>query len=141
MLIATEIVSNAVSHSGGRPEDVVEVDFEVEAERASLSVSDPGASGRAVVRPTATTDGGFGLRVVDLLATRWGEERDPGGRHRVWAEVACPGVEGRPDGLAGSSSLASGGALAREGGFAGATRVGRNDELTGADGPTAGQAA
>jgi anti-sigma regulatory factor (Ser/Thr protein kinase) len=90
MLVASEIVSNAVLHSGGSPRDVVDVAVRVGDDAVSLSVSDPGISGgHAEKQAVGSAAGGFGLQLVDRLARRWGEEREPDGRHRVWAEVPC----------------------------------------------------
>jgi anti-sigma regulatory factor (Ser/Thr protein kinase) len=91
MLVASELVTNAVVHSGCRPDDVVSVELRVEREAVVCSVSDPGRSGReAEIASADRLHGGFGLRVVDQLASRWGREREDGGRYRVWAEVARP---------------------------------------------------
>ena len=35
--------------------------------------------------------GGWGLRIVDALCERWGEERDDG--YHVWAEISLPNGE------------------------------------------------
>jgi hypothetical protein len=32
--------------------------------------------------------GGWGLRIIDALCERWGEERDGG--YRVWAQITLP---------------------------------------------------
>jgi anti-sigma regulatory factor (Ser/Thr protein kinase) len=82
-------VSNAVLHSGGREDDQLTVDVELRHRHLLIAVVDPGRSGgRARVRSVGDGFGGFGLRLVDKLANRWGSERTD--RHRVWAEVALP---------------------------------------------------
>jgi anti-sigma regulatory factor (Ser/Thr protein kinase) len=87
VLIASELVSNAVLHSGGREDDQLTVDVALRHRRLLIAVVDPGRSGRrARVRSVGGGFGGFGLRLVDKLADRWGSERSD--RHRVWAEVA-----------------------------------------------------
>jgi anti-sigma regulatory factor (Ser/Thr protein kinase) len=89
MLVASELVTNAVVHSGCRPNDVVSVELQVRSNAILCSVSDPGRSGtEAEPASVSRLHGGFGLRVVEQLASRWGRERERGGRYRVWAELS-----------------------------------------------------
>ncbi len=89
MLVASELVSNAVRHSGAREKDHLTVEGTVGRESLLISVVDPGRSGRAVKPRSGTPHlGGLGLRLVEQLATRWGSDRADG--HRVWAELAVP---------------------------------------------------
>lgn len=89
MLVASELVSNAVVHSGAREHDIIRVELALHGDRLLISVIDPGISGVNAVR-AATEDpfGGIGLRLVEQLAIRWGSERRDG--YRVWAELALP---------------------------------------------------
>lgn len=89
MLVASELVTNAVIHSGCTRDDVVSVEFRLTSDTVTCSVSDPGRTDD-VAEPAAEDrlHGGFGLRVVNQLAARWGTEREAGGRYRVWAEMA-----------------------------------------------------
>jgi anti-sigma regulatory factor (Ser/Thr protein kinase) len=88
MLVASELVTNAVIHSGCSPDDVVSVELQLGSEAILCAVSDPGRSRtEAVPAPADRLHGGFGLRVVDQLASRWGHERQDSGRYRVWAEL------------------------------------------------------
>ena len=89
LLIASELVTNAVLYSGCSNEDVISVRLDRAGDHVLLSVSDPGMSGRSAA--VAATDrrsygGGFGLWLVERLARRWGTDRAKG--YRVWAEVA-----------------------------------------------------
>jgi anti-sigma regulatory factor (Ser/Thr protein kinase) len=87
MLVASELVTNAVIHSGCEPEEVIEVCLELNRDRLLISVRDPGSSGTGVrLREDDDAFGGMGLRVVEQLARRWSSERADG--HRVWAELA-----------------------------------------------------
>jgi anti-sigma regulatory factor (Ser/Thr protein kinase) len=92
MLVASELVTNAVLHSGCIAGDMVSVEFELRPDVIVCAVSDPGRSGtEAETAPVDGFHGGFGLRVVEELAHRWGHERQAGGRYRVWAELARAG--------------------------------------------------
>jgi anti-sigma regulatory factor (Ser/Thr protein kinase) len=84
-LVATEIVSNAVRHSGCTPDHLLEVRAHRDADILKISVHDPGLTDQA---PRVREDpdvGGLGLVIVDRLAHRWGIER-PNGR-LVWVEL------------------------------------------------------
>jgi two-component sensor histidine kinase len=87
LLIASELVTNAVVYSGCSEEDVISIRLDAALGHVLLSVSDAGGSGRsaAVAVAEQRSCGGLGLRLVDRLARRWGAER--GERYRVWAEV------------------------------------------------------
>ncbi len=91
MLVASELVTNAVRHSSCTDEDFLSVSV---SRRNSLRVTvlDPGTSGREVVRPDGRAElGGLGLKVVEALSVRWGSGRTADG-HEVWAELELPAV-------------------------------------------------
>jgi anti-sigma regulatory factor (Ser/Thr protein kinase) len=87
VLVASELVANAVVHSGGAIDQRIRVRAELSEDRLRISVQDPGLSGRDAVPAslTETRTGGRGLQIVDQLADRWGADRPDG--YRVWAEV------------------------------------------------------
>lgn len=87
-LVASELVTNAVLHSGGTHEDLLEVRVGRSENGIVISVRDPGRSGsEAAPWPGhLKTTGGLGLVVVDALAARWGTEREDG--YTVWAELS-----------------------------------------------------
>lgn len=88
MLVASELVTNAVRHSGGRACDLVEVEIDFNGELVRLRINDPGVSGSQVeMRRAGIPFGGLGLRLVEELASSWGAERRPDGRRLVWAEI------------------------------------------------------
>ncbi|MDQ6605724.1 MAG: ATP-binding protein [Actinomycetota bacterium] len=87
LLVASELVTNAVRHSGCAPDHVLQVSVDLARGGLVISVHDPGISKCSAV-PRAGDDeepGGWGLRIVEKLATRWGAERPNG--YRVWAEL------------------------------------------------------
>jgi anti-sigma regulatory factor (Ser/Thr protein kinase) len=88
LLVASELVSNAVLHAGCDPTDEIEVVAELRASRFRLTVIDPGTSGSM---PTVRGSdyrgpGGKGLQVVETLSRRWGSDRRDG--TVVWAELS-----------------------------------------------------
>jgi anti-sigma regulatory factor (Ser/Thr protein kinase) len=88
MLVASELVTNAVRHSCCAANDLLSVEMLKCSDCLEIAVRDPGASGgsaRPVDRPLG--DGGLGLKVVEQLTRDWGAERRPDG-YRVWAQVA-----------------------------------------------------
>ena len=87
-LVASELVTNAVLHSQCASDDLIEVRARLGQSHLLISVHDPGDPDQTP-RPKPTADpahGGFGLRIVQQIARRWGAERPDG--HLVWAELA-----------------------------------------------------
>lgn len=89
-LLTSELVTNALLHSGCSRGDLIAV--RVSLTRAGsivIAVCDPGHSEKEarIAPPDDGLNGGVGLRLVDLLAHRWGSERSDG--HVVWAELAA----------------------------------------------------
>ncbi|HWD73799.1 MAG TPA: ATP-binding protein [Solirubrobacteraceae bacterium] len=88
VLVASELVTNAVLHSGCGPEHLIHITASVQSDCLTIRVEDPGlVAGSAFPRWISEfTDAGAGLMIVDQLVDRWGAERDGG--YRVWAELA-----------------------------------------------------
>lgn len=87
LVIVSELVTNAVMHSGCSPAEAIFIHVTGDGQRVRIAVHDPGHSDQipeTPARPPAQ-GGGLGLRLVDGLAHRWGVDR-PNGR-RVWAEL------------------------------------------------------
>ncbi|MFP5257199.1 MAG: ATP-binding protein [Acidimicrobiia bacterium] len=86
LLVASELITNAVRHGDGE----VELRVIVEPECVRLEVLDGGHA--AVTAPTENPApsalGGRGLLLVQGVADRWGSEFETDGRTLVWAEVA-----------------------------------------------------
>jgi anti-sigma regulatory factor (Ser/Thr protein kinase) len=79
-LLTSELVTNSVRHSGS---DWVEVAITLGIDVLRIEVSD---QNRQTIRPrTPAVDGGWGLTLVGELATRWGIERQRGGK-TIWIE-------------------------------------------------------
>jgi anti-sigma regulatory factor (Ser/Thr protein kinase) len=87
-LVVTELVGNAVLHSRGAPEGVLEVCVQLGPDRLILSVHDPGADRQTSEPQVEGRPGnqGLGLRIVRQISHRCGAERRDG--RRVWAELA-----------------------------------------------------
>lgn len=84
LLVLSELVTNAWRHGGGRV--VVRTAFGANGE-VHLYVSDEGAALPAVA-PDEAHVGGWGLQIVESLASAWGVEPDDAGGKTVWATVA-----------------------------------------------------
>lgn len=90
----SELVTNAVVHGEG----TIEVRLAANASRVRLEVSDQG--GRPVAprsrRPGDLAVGGWGLRLVEREADRWGAADSPG-RTLVWVEKRTDESRGADD--------------------------------------------
>jgi two-component sensor histidine kinase len=89
MLVASELVTNAVRHSHCAEDEFLSVSISRDG-HLRISVLDPGGSGKnAEIADRPLDLGGLGLKVVEQLATDWGAERRGDG-YRVWAELEVP---------------------------------------------------
>jgi two-component sensor histidine kinase len=89
ILIATELVSNAIRHAAPLPDGAVTVAWEPNPAGTSVlvRVTDGGAPGSPHRRQASDRDtSGRGLTLVHALAKRWGVE-DGQDTTTVWAEV------------------------------------------------------
>ena len=82
-LLVSELVTNSVRHSGNGPDGRVVLAARLTPDFARVEVRDNGPGFDPDVRHGAS---GFGLRMMDALASRWGVDRDDQGT-RVWFEV------------------------------------------------------
>jgi anti-sigma regulatory factor (Ser/Thr protein kinase) len=87
-LLVSELVTNSLRHGDLSPGDRVEVSLEATEENVHVEVADGGTGfdPRAVEGPHGT--GGWGLFLVERLASRWGVHRNA--RMSVWFEVDRP---------------------------------------------------
>lgn len=87
-LLVSEIVSNSVRHAGLRAADAIQVRVRGSNSTLHVEVVDPGPGFDPESLPVSRPNGGWGLRLLDRLATRWGVERNE--VTRVWFELASP---------------------------------------------------
>ncbi len=91
LLVASELVSNAVRHSQCTESQLLTVRACCDEECLRIAVMDPGESGhRAELVDRRPEEGGLGLKVVQKLARKWGAERSSAG-YTVWAEMPLAG--------------------------------------------------
>lgn len=87
-LVVSELVSNAVRHSGATDGDRITVTVVVDGDQVRIQVRDPARSDlipRLGILPGQGV-GGLGLRLVSQVARRWDTECRDG--RTVWAELA-----------------------------------------------------
>jgi anti-sigma regulatory factor (Ser/Thr protein kinase) len=85
-LLVSEVVSNAVLHSGGAPEAPIVLTATITDTTVGIAVADAGGRGFAPrARDTKGAGGGYGLYMLETRASRWGVE--PDGGTRVWFEL------------------------------------------------------
>ncbi|MBN9620104.1 MAG: ATP-binding protein [Actinobacteria bacterium] len=86
VLVASELVGNAVVHAAARHHDNLDVTWELEADAVVIRVRDGSADVPEVRRPDSTEASGRGLAIVAALARDWGVRRDASGK-QVWARI------------------------------------------------------
>ena len=90
-LLASELITNSLCHAGISEEASIRLAVQLRGGALRVEVRDPGTHGAVAPRePDRVNGGGFGLHLVDQLATRWGVNRT-GGTH-VWFEVDAVGA-------------------------------------------------
>ena len=82
-LLTSEIVTNSVRHAGMTENDRILLAARMTPDFVRVEVRDPGSGFDPHVRHGAP---GYGLRMLDMLASRWDVDRDDNGC-RVWFEV------------------------------------------------------
>jgi anti-sigma regulatory factor (Ser/Thr protein kinase) len=84
-LLVTELVSNVIDHVGGEATLTVEVNSSGDWLR--IGVVDGSAVVPVVQELDQARPRGRGLRMLQLIASRWGHEEHDGGK-RVWFELS-----------------------------------------------------
>ena len=82
-LLTSELVTNCVRHARFSPRDRIVLAARLADDFVRVEVRDPGPGFEPDVRHA---NAGYGLRMVDMLAARWGVDSDERGC-RVWFEV------------------------------------------------------
>jgi anti-sigma regulatory factor (Ser/Thr protein kinase) len=80
-LLATEVIANAVHHAEMRDGQRIVFFARISADFARVEIADPGPG----FDPATVSSSGYGLRLLEALATRWGIDSTRG--CRVWFEV------------------------------------------------------
>jgi anti-sigma regulatory factor (Ser/Thr protein kinase) len=86
-LLITELITNALRHSGITSDDLIGVRAELSDGTVRIEVHDPGRDGPVEVRKPGVRGGGYGLFLVERLTNQWGVERRNG--TTVWAELSA----------------------------------------------------
>jgi anti-sigma regulatory factor (Ser/Thr protein kinase) len=89
-LVVSELMSNAVMHSGATRGDLITLSVFVDAVRVRIHVHDPARTGLIprIREHQGGQGGGLGLQLVNQIARRWGTE--PAAGRIVWADLAFP---------------------------------------------------
>src|SRR5215208_3207386 len=89
LLLLTEVVTNAVRHSGAAKGDPIAIAMSESRNCVRVEVTDPGNGFERPARlvPDLTKTGGLGLVLVDRLSRAWGTRKTPKGS-LVWFELA-----------------------------------------------------
>jgi anti-sigma regulatory factor (Ser/Thr protein kinase) len=95
-LLVSEIVSNSVRHASLDETDAIEVRIRGSRSKLRVDVLDPGPGFDPQRVEPSRRAGGWGLRLLDRLATRWGVDRND--VTRVWFELASPVSPGSSSG-------------------------------------------
>ena len=85
-LLVSELVTNAVRHGAGE----IALSMRFDERCAHFEVHDD-CAGEARRSTSAGAEGGFGLNLVETLATRWGVDEDD---QSVWFELERPSADG-----------------------------------------------
>jgi anti-sigma regulatory factor (Ser/Thr protein kinase) len=88
VLLVSELVTNSLDHGELRAGDSVLVSIYLATDRLRLEIQNPGVAGVVAASPERreSGQGGFGLDLVELLASRWGVIRNT--NTSVWFEIA-----------------------------------------------------
>ena len=86
-LLLSELVNNAVRHGGAGNEQLIELELRAIEGGVGMAVIDPGAGFAPAKCEPPIEPGGWGLVLVDQIASRWGVVHD--GRTCVWFELTA----------------------------------------------------
>lgn len=93
-LVTSELVTNAIEHGHMRPFDDVIVRLHCDDQEIHVEVLSPGPGfdppPSRLPQPQRLRENGYGLLVVDRLASSWGVESE-GSRTKVWSKIPRAG--------------------------------------------------
>lgn len=88
-LLATELVTNAVRHSGATDNEPIRLTTEMTGGCVRVTVTDPGpVFSHAPYTEDPMREDGRGLFLVEQVSSRWGIQRHGG--NEVWFELEVP---------------------------------------------------
>ena len=86
VLVASELVGNAVVHAGSRADAGLAVSWAVDSETVTVAVRDSSPRSPQHRATVETAPSGRGLTIVAALAEDWGVRRSARGK-QVWARI------------------------------------------------------
>ncbi|MEP7179445.1 MAG: ATP-binding protein [Pseudonocardiales bacterium] len=86
ILVASELVGNAVRHTSAAESATVDVSWDVDPSGVRVCVGDTGSQQPELRIPGSDEPSGRGLTIVDAMSDEWGVEGSPRGK-TVWAHV------------------------------------------------------
>ena len=86
VLVASELVGNAVVHTAAQSVDDLTISWEIGPEAVVVRVADASDTVPRVRSSDENHTGGRGLAIVAAIASDWGVLRSPAGK-QVWARV------------------------------------------------------
>jgi anti-sigma regulatory factor (Ser/Thr protein kinase) len=86
VLVASELVTNAVQHTAPANGTDVTIEWSLDADNVTMQVSDPSPTPPVRRHPGLTEPSGRGMLVIDTLSDDWGVEQTPTGK-RIWARI------------------------------------------------------
>src|SRR5205823_5327739 len=92
-LLATELLTNSIRHSGLRPDEVIHLTAQWSGTTLRITVRDRARSAEpppivGSIRPSPGAESGWGLYLVDRIASRWGITFEGGTSY--WLELEPP---------------------------------------------------
>ena len=91
-LLLSELVTNAIQHGGAGEHETIQVRVASSYEKVRVEVFDPGPNA-AGPRNRLEPEGGFGLLLVDRLASGWGREKVESGGSLAWFELVLDPID------------------------------------------------
>jgi anti-sigma regulatory factor (Ser/Thr protein kinase) len=91
-LLLSELVTNAIQHGGAGEHETIQVRVASSYEKVRVEVFDPGPNATGP-RNRLEPEGGYGLLLVDRLATGWGREKVESGGSLAWFELVLDPID------------------------------------------------